>query len=379
MVTWNPAVTSQIYYQQRSTPASILISAPGNAITVPATFNVTGVQTFQTYLGASGMGPNGLVYSAQTGSASQTQTINVDPAGAISATADQPWVSVAGASQTVSVTVNPAGLAPGVYQATVTVEESGLASIAVPVTLGVWSSAPLLTFTPGIFTFVQTVGEPSPSFQIAQAESGGVPVLLNILNGTSWLDVVDRYSAPTPAPLLVGAVNPPGSPGQYAGSFAIQSPGGSVYVPVTLLVEPGPVAAPVLSQVVNAASGIAGGVSPGEILSIRGYGAGAAAVSGLTLNSSGVVASSLNGLQVTFNGKAAPLIYTWATQTNLIVPYEVAGNPSTVMQVVYAAAAGTLQTAAWALPVVGSAAGDLHFGRDGYGAGRGRESGWHDQ
>jgi uncharacterized protein (TIGR03437 family) len=126
---------------------------------------------------------------------------------------------------------------------------------------------------------------------------------------------------------------------------------------VTFLVEPGPVAPPVLSQVVNAASGIAGGVSPGEILTIRGYGAGAAAVSGLTLNASGMVASSLNGLQVTFDGKAAPLIYTSANQTNLIVPYEVAGNPSTVMQVVYAAAAGTLQTAAWALPVVGSAPG----------------------
>jgi len=96
-VTSDPTVTSQIYYQQRSTPASISISALGNAITVPATFNVTGVQTFQTFLGESGSGPNGLVFSAQTGSSSQTQTIYVDPAGTISATVDESWMSVGGA------------------------------------------------------------------------------------------------------------------------------------------------------------------------------------------------------------------------------------------------------------------------------------------
>jgi uncharacterized protein (TIGR03437 family) len=363
LVTWDPAVTSQIYYQVRSTPASILISALGNAITVPATFNVTGVQTFQTFLGESGTGPNGLVFSAQLGSPSQTQTINVDPAGAISAMADQPWMSVeapttgTSANQTVVVTVNPAGLAAGVYKGTVTIGEAGLASIAVPVTLGVWSSAPPLTITTGSFTFVQTVGEPRPANQTAEVDSGGVPVPLTILIGASWLFVLDRYNAPTPAPIEVVVTNAPGLPGKYDGSFTIQSPGGSVYVPVTLLVEPGPFAPAVLSQVVNAASGIAGGVSPGEILTIRGYSAGAAAVSGLKLDASGMVVSSLNGLQVTFDGKAAPLIYTSANQTNLIVPYEVAVKTSTVMQVVYAAPTGALQTAAWVLPVVGSAPG----------------------
>ena len=75
-------------------------------------------------------------------------------------------------------------------------------------------------------------------------------------------------------------------------------------------------------------------MSPGELLSIRGYGAGASATSGLKLDASGLVVSKLNGLQVTFDGKAAPLIYTSANQTNLIVPYEVAGKASTVMQVV---------------------------------------------
>src|ERR1019366_9771437 len=98
------------------------------------------------------------------------------------------------------------------------------------------------------------------------------------------------YNAPTPTSIQV-SVNPPALPGQYDGSFTIQSPGHSVYAPVTLLIEPGPAAPPVLSQVVNAASGIAGGVSPGEILTVRGYSAGAAAVSGLKLDEAGMVVS----------------------------------------------------------------------------------------
>jgi uncharacterized protein (TIGR03437 family) len=359
VVTSDPAVTSHNYFQ-RSTAGSILISAPGNTIAVSATFNVTGVQTFQTYLGESGLGPNGLIFSAQTGSASPPQWIYVDPPGTITAAADQPWMSATPPSgslaSSVYVTVNPAGLRDGVYKGTVTVGEPGLASIAVPVTFGVWTTAPPLTITPGSFTFVQTFGQPEPSYQTAMVDSGGMPVPLTILAGTDWLNVFDFYSAPAPTTIQV-SVTGHVSPGQYDGSFTIQSPGGSVYVPVTSLVEPGPAGPPVLSQVVNAASGMAGGVSPGEILTVRGYGAGAAAVGGLKLDDSGMVATKLNGLQVTFDGKPAPLIYTSANQTNLIVPYEVAGKTSTVVQVVYAAAAGTVQTAAWVLPVAAAAPG----------------------
>jgi uncharacterized protein (TIGR03437 family) len=371
-VTWDPAVTSQIYYQQRSTPSSILISAPGNAITIPATFNVTGVQTYQTYLGASGTGPNGLAFSAQTGSSAQMQTINVDPPGAISATAGQPWITLAvssGTNPTVAVTANPAGLSPGVYNGVITISEPGLASIAVPVTLGVWSTPPPLTISQSNFTFVQTVGEPGAPYQTAQVDSGGVPFPFAILNGTQWLNVVDHYEAPAPTPILVGVDNPPTAVGEYDGSFTLQAPGNSVYVPVTLLVEPGQAVPPVVSQVVNAASGIAGAVSPGEIITIRGYGVGASAVSGLKLDASGKVESSLNGLEVLFDGQAAPLIYTSANQTNLIVPYEVAGKSSTVMQVVYVAVTGTLQTAAWTVPVVSSAPGV--FTADATGTGQG--------
>jgi hypothetical protein len=198
-VTWDPAMTEQIYYQQRSTTGSIAISGPGNVVTIPATFNVTGVQTFQTFLGLSGMGPAGLVFSAQTGSASQTQTINVDPQGAISAVANQAWMSLVappsglGANSTVLVTVNPNGLTPGVYTGTVTISEAGIASIAVPVTFGVWSTPPKLTTTVSSYTFVQTVGEEGVPYQSAEVDSGGVPVNLTFELGASWLNVIDHF------------------------------------------------------------------------------------------------------------------------------------------------------------------------------------------
>ena len=360
-VTWDPSVTSQIYYQQTTTATSIQISGPANTSTVAATFLVTGVQTFQTFLGESGTGPNGLIFTTQTGSAPQTQTINVNPPGTISAAADQPWMSVAvpttgvSTGQIVQVTADPASLAPGVYTGTVTVSEPGIASKAVPVTLSVWSTAPPLTISQNSFTFLQTVGRQGPAYQTAHVDSGGVPVPIKILLGAQWLYVVDHYEAPAPTDILVGVIGNPMTPGEYDGSFTLQTPGGSLYVPVTLFVEPDTLMPPVVSQVVNAASGIAGSVSPGEILTIRGYGAGASEIAGLKLDAGGSVSTSLSGLQVTFDGKPAPLIYTSANQTNLIVPYEIAGKPSTVMQVTYVAAAGTLKTTAWTLPVAASA------------------------
>jgi len=113
----------------------------------------------------------------------------------------------------------------------------------------------------------------------------------------------------------------------------LQSAGDPVYVPVTLLVQPGAVAPPVVSEVVNAASGLAGGVSPGEVVSVRGYSTGSSAIGGLRLDPNGMMVPQVNGLTVTFEGQAAPLIYTSSNQTNVIVPYEVAGRKLTVMQV----------------------------------------------
>jgi uncharacterized protein (TIGR03437 family) len=65
-------------------------------------------------------------------------------------------------------------------------------------------------------------------------------------------------------------------------------------------------------------------VSPGEIVSIFGSALGALAPASLQVSPTGAVATELEGVQVLFDGIAAPLTYVSATQINCIVPYAIA-------------------------------------------------------
>jgi uncharacterized protein (TIGR03437 family) len=91
----------------------------------------------------------------------------------------------------------------------------------------------------------------------------------------------------------------------------------------------------VVSAVTSAASYDASGVSPGEIVTIFGQSLGPAALAGLQVNSSGILNSSIGGVEVFFNGYAAPMVYALATQLSAVVPYEVAGQTNVNVVVVY--------------------------------------------
>jgi hypothetical protein len=84
-----------------------------------------------------------------------------------------------------------------------------------------------------------------------------------------------------------------------------------------------------ITAVVNAASFQNGPISPGEMVTIGGTGLGPLSPADLTLDQTGKVSTSLEGVQVLFNGMPAPLVYLSATQINCVVPYEVQGivNP----------------------------------------------------
>jgi uncharacterized protein (TIGR03437 family) len=114
--------------------------------------------------------------------------------------------------------------------------------------------------------------------------------------------------------------------------------------------------------VVNAASQLPGSVAPGEIVTIFGFGAGPSNAAGFTLDPSGKLASSLNGAQVLFDGRPAPMLYGSAAQANVIVPYEVAGQNVTVISLL-----GAAQSAAWTVPVVASAPGIFTLAASGVG------------
>lgn len=86
--------------------------------------------------------------------------------------------------------------------------------------------------------------------------------------------------------------------------------------------------------VTNGATFKTGGVAPGEIITIYGSNLGPATGVGLQLDASGKVATQLGGKRVMFDSVAAPRIFVSATQINAVVPYEVAGESSTQLQVV---------------------------------------------
>jgi len=87
-----------------------------------------------------------------------------------------------------------------------------------------------------------------------------------------------------------------------------------------------PVNDPVLiGSVVNAATETAGPVAPGLIVVIYGAGLGPATlVSNMAAH--GIFSTALSGTSVAFNGMAAPVLYSSATQVAAVVPYELIGT-----------------------------------------------------
>jgi uncharacterized protein (TIGR03437 family) len=94
-------------------------------------------------------------------------------------------------------------------------------------------------------------------------------------------------------------------------------------------------AAPAITQIINAASGIAASVAPGELVSIFGTNLGPAGTAGLTLTAQGNLATAISGVTVTFNGTPAPLAYISPTQINCVVPFEVASLSNAQVVVTY--------------------------------------------
>jgi uncharacterized protein (TIGR03437 family) len=88
------------------------------------------------------------------------------------------------------------------------------------------------------------------------------------------------------------------------------------------------------SSVVNAASFQPGPVAPGEIVTVFGTGFGPGPLTRLQLTG-GLANTTLGGTRVFFDSVPAPLVYTVENQLSAVVPYAVAGKPSTQVQVEY--------------------------------------------
>jgi uncharacterized protein (TIGR03437 family) len=126
-------------------------------------------------------------------------------------------------------------------------------------------------------------------------------------------------------------------------------------------------ASPVLpaAGVANAASYASGAVAPGEIVSLFGSAIGPSTSASLTLTNPVLVANSLEGVHVLFDGVPAPVLYGSAGQVNVVVPYAVAGESATQVQVEYL---GSL-SAPVSLPVASTAPGIFTLNASGTGPG----------
>lgn len=93
----------------------------------------------------------------------------------------------------------------------------------------------------------------------------------------------------------------------------------------------GPTASsPAITAVTNAASGLGGPIAPGEIVVLYGSGLGPAQTTSARVGGDGLYDTALAGTRVQFDGIAAPMLYTSATQVAAIVPYEVTGASAQV-------------------------------------------------
>ena len=81
------------------------------------------------------------------------------------------------------------------------------------------------------------------------------------------------------------------------------------------------------------------GVSPGEVVSLAGFGMGPEQGVSFQLGPNGTAPLQLGGVQVLFDGQPAPLLYVQSQQINLVAPFELAGRGSTNVQVMYNGAA----------------------------------------
>ncbi len=114
-------------------------------------------------------------------------------------------------------------------------------------------------------------------------------------------------------------------------------------VPQAAAAETTPAAPLPALSAVNAASQVQGPVAPGEIVTIFGQGIGPSAGVRATYDASGLLPTTLGGVEVHFDGLPAPLLYAQYGQVNAQVPYTVAGNAATHIEVFYQSqSAGTV-------------------------------------
>jgi uncharacterized protein (TIGR03437 family) len=279
------------------------------------------------------------------------QNVSVGSSGAalaftasVTTTSGGNWLLVTPNSGTtpanLGISVNPAGLGAGAYSGNLTISSTGASNSpqSILITLTVTSTA-AISISPSLLQYAYQSGSNLPQAQTVAVSATSAAAFTAAASGGSWL-TVNPTSGTTPAILSV-SVSPAGlNPGTYNGTITVTGTSGAQGMPVvnvTLTVTASLPPLSTINGVTNAASYAIGAVSPGELVTIFGTNIGpATAASATTDPSTGKLATTIGGVQVLFNGTAAPMIYASSTQVSAVVPYEMASVVSPSVWIKYA-------------------------------------------
>ncbi len=352
---------------------SIAVSSPG-AGNSPQTINVA--LTVQP--GTISAPTTTLTFNQLAGGsapAAQTIAVTGTPGAlnfAAAASQNTPWLTVTPANGTtpgnVQVSVNAGSLGVGQYTGSVTITSAGSAGspITVPVVLNVTASQ-TLGANPASLTFNYTVGQSAPptqSVSVTISGGGAAAIAAQVSAGAaSWLSVAPA-SGTTPATLTVTATPGLLTAGSYTGTISVTSPGALTPLSINVTFVVVAIPKPLITAVDNAASYGAGGVSPGENITIFGTGVGPGTLAPGTV-ANGAWGTSAGNTRVLFDGIPAPVIYASAIQTSVMVPYGIGGRPTTNIVVEYSG----VQSNAVAYNVVAAAPGIYTLNQQGVGPG----------
>ena len=293
-----------------------------------------------------GVAPPSITFSAAAGSVPGPQLLNVSSQGGavaftVSAQSTQNWLSVTPTAGTTPgqliVSADPTGLPPATYDGSLTIasNQTSNPALTVPVRLVV-GQAQTLAVTPLSLLFNSTVGDVAPASQmITLTPSAGTvdfKVTAEFTGSVPWLTLTPSGGT---APLsLTVTVDPTNlAPAVYGATITITPKGlPQVVIPVSYAFAPPPL--PSLSAAVNLASLQDGPVAPGEIVVLKGSNTGFSGDLVLAQrNADGSLPMSIGDTQVLFDTYFAPILSVETNQVTVVVPYEIAGQPSTLIQV----------------------------------------------
>jgi uncharacterized protein (TIGR03437 family) len=263
------------------------------------------------------------------GAAGGPSSFGVQTSCSWTATSSTPWISVSSPS-----TTSPSGMVANV---------TGAGNGTVPFT-----AAPNGCVSPQTGT-ISVTSQPAQIFTLTESDVGWLSIS-TAANGTGNGGIGYTISANT---------GPPRAGNIHVGSqlFAVAQAG--VALPTVQLNA-------VVSGANNAPGNAGAAVAPGEIVTLYGTNMGPSPAVPLQLANGGTsITNILGGVQVLFDGNAAPLTYVSALQINAIAPVGLAGKTSTQVTVTYQGFTSNAVT----VPVQATAPGI--FAADGTGGGGG--------